>query len=57
MNHKDLDVWKKSMDLVETIYVDLKHFQTQKIWFKSQMRRAVALIPSNIAEGSSTKRR
>ena len=20
MNHKDLDVWKKSMDLVETIY-------------------------------------
>jgi four helix bundle protein len=55
MNHKDLDVWKKSMDL-ETIYKLTQTFpDTEKIWFKSQMRRAVS-IPSNIAE-ESTKRR
>jgi four helix bundle protein len=56
MNHKDLDVWKKSMDLVETIYKLTQTFpDTEKFGIKSQMRRAAVSIPSNIAEGAARK--
>jgi len=56
MNHKDLDVWKKSMDLVETIYrLTLKFPDAEKFGLTSQMRRAAVSIPSNIAEGSARK--
>ena len=56
MNHKDLDVWKKSMDLVETIYKLTQKFpESEKFGLTSQMRRAAVSIPSNIAEGSARK--
>jgi four helix bundle protein len=56
MNHKDLDVWKKSMDLVETIYKLTQTFpDAEKFGLTSQMRRSAVSIPSNIAEGAARK--
>lgn len=56
MNHKDLDVWKKSMDLVEAVYVLTQTFpDAEKFGLISQMRRCAVSIPSNIAEGSARK--
>ncbi|WP_282134429.1 four helix bundle protein [Seonamhaeicola maritimus] len=56
MDHKDLDVWKKSMDLVTEVYGWTKHFpDEEKFGLISQMRRAAVSIPSNIAEGSARK--
>ena len=56
MNHKDLDVWKKSMDLVEAIYrLTLKFPDAEKFGLTSQMRRVAVSIPSNIAEGAARK--
>ena len=56
MNHKDLDVWKKSMDLVEVIYKLTAQFpKDERFGIISQMRRAAVSIPSNIAEGAARK--
>jgi len=56
MNHKDLDVWKKSMDLVELIYSVTSQFPSdERFGLVSQMRRAAVSIPSNIAEGAARK--
>lgn len=56
MNHKDLDVWKKSMDLVVKVYQITQLFpDTEKFGLTSQMRRSAVSIPSNIAEGAARK--
>ena len=56
MNHKDLDVWKRSMDLVEEIYKITSHFPSSEVYgLTSQLRRAAVSVPSNIAEGASRK--
>lgn len=56
MNHKDLEVWKKSMDLVIEVYQITRLFpDSEKFGLTSQMRRAVVSIPSNIAEGAARK--
>lgn len=56
MDHKDLDVWKKSIDLVELIYsLTLSFPETERFGLTSQMRRAAVSISSNIAEGSARK--
>lgn len=56
MNLKDLEVWKKSMDLVEMVYRLTDDFpDSEKFGLKNQIRRAVVSIPSNIAEGSGRK--
>ena len=55
-DHKDLDVWKQSMLLVEAIYLLTKEFPVdEKYGLSSQMKRAVVSIPSNIAEGAGRK--
>ena len=52
--HKDLDVWKLGMDLVEKIYVITKDFPKEELYgLTSQVRRSAVSIPSNIAEGCS----
>jgi four helix bundle protein len=52
--HKDLDVWQKSVALVEKIYVLTGAFPKEEIYgLTNQMRRAAVSIPSNIAEGSA----
>ena len=56
MNHKELDVWKRSMDLVEFIYRVSNSFpEVEKFGLTSQIRRAAVSIPSNIAEGAGRK--
>jgi len=51
--HKDLDVWKKSMDIVTEIYRVTKDFPKEEVYgLTNQMRRSVVSIPSNIAEGA-----
>ncbi|NIK92515.1 four helix bundle protein [Mangrovimonas sp. CR14] len=56
MDHKDLDVWKKSMDLVVEVYAWTSGLpDSEKFGLMSQMRRAAVSIPSNIAEGSARK--
>ena len=54
MIHKDLDVWKKSIDFVTEIYEITRAFPKDEIYgLTSQIRRAAVSIPSNIAEGSA----
>ena len=51
-SHKDLLVWQRSMDLVETVYRLTGSFPSMEQWgLVSQMRRAAISVPSNIAEG------
>lgn len=51
-SYKDLDVWKKSIDLSKKIYLLTKDFPKEEIYgLVSQMRRCGVSIPSNIAEG------
>lgn len=53
-NHKDLEVWKKSIELSKNIYVLTKVFPREEIYgLTSQIRRSAVSIPSNIAEGSA----
>ena len=55
-SHKDLDVWKKSMTLVENIYKITNEFPTNETYgLTSQLKRASISIPSNIAEGAARK--
>ncbi len=54
--HKDLDVWKLSMDLVVDIYQITDSLPKSELFgFTSQIRRAAVSVPSNIAEGSARK--
>jgi four helix bundle protein len=56
MDHKDLEVWKKSMDLVVKVYQITQLFpDAEKFGLTSQMKRAAVSIPSNIAEGAARK--
>lgn len=59
MDHKELIVWQKAMDLVDEIYRLVKHLPKEETYALSdQMRRCCVSIPSNIAEGfdrNSTK--
>ncbi|NCC35667.1 MAG: four helix bundle protein [Chloroflexia bacterium] len=51
-SYRDLEVWQRSMDLVEEIYLLTRHLpKTELFGLTSQMRRAAISIPSNIAEG------
>jgi four helix bundle protein len=58
-NFKELKVWQKAVDFAVEIYAVTKVFPSEeKFGLVSQMRRAGASIPSNIAEGcgkTSTK--
>lgn len=55
-SHKDLIVWRESMDFAIEIYRATKGFpEHEKYGLIRQMRRAAVSIPSNIAEGSARK--
>ncbi len=52
--HKDLDLWKASMDFVVDLYKTTEMLPaSEKFGLISQMRRAGVSIPSNIAEGAA----
>lgn len=51
-SYRDLEVWKKSVELVVEIYQLAKKFPREEIYgLSSQIKRAAVSIPSNIAEG------
>jgi four helix bundle protein len=53
MNHKELDVWKVSTELVTFIYKYTENFpKNEQFGLTNQIRRSAVSIPSNIAEGS-----
>ncbi len=52
--HKDLNIWKDSVELVVDIYKLTTGFSSEeKYGIVSQFRRAAVSIPSNIAEGAA----
>ena len=52
-NFKELLVWRKSIDLVKSVYQLTSSLPTEeKFGLISQMNRSSVSIPSNIAEGS-----
>ena len=53
-DHRDLDVWKKSIDLVVEVYEFTRKFPKEELYgLTSQIRRSVISIPSNISEGAA----
>jgi len=54
--HRNLDVWKKSMEFVRDVYQATEPFPKAETYgLISQMRRAAISIPSNLAEGAARK--
>ena len=52
--HKDLDVWKESLELANKIYSLTRTFpKFERFGLSSQMERAAVSITSNIAEGAA----
>ncbi len=52
--HKKLNVWHKSIDLVQKIYEMTETFpKIENYGITNQIRRAAVSIPSNIAEGAA----
>jgi four helix bundle protein len=48
-NHKDLEVWKQSIEFVKDIYENTKCYPEEEIIrITNQIRRAAVSIPSNI---------
>jgi len=51
---KDLEIWKRGIDIVETIYRITQPFSEKELYgLTNQLRRAAVSVPSNIAEGFS----
>lgn len=53
-NFRDLNVWKKGIEIVKEVYRTVNSFPKQEFYgLSSQMQRCAVSIPSNIAEGFS----
>ena len=53
-SHRDLIVWQKAMDLAEIVYHLAAKFPAKETYrLGSQVTRAAASVPANIAEGSA----
>ena len=51
-NFRDLDIWKKVIEIVKDIYLIVKKFPKLELYsLTNQMQRASLSIPSNVAEG------
>ena len=51
-SYKDLNIWKRSIEIVEEVYKITENFPKEEIYgLTSQLRRSAVSIPSNIAEG------
>lgn len=53
-SHRDLNVWQLGMDIAERVYSLTQSFPTEeRFGLTSQLRRACASVPANIAEGNA----
>jgi four helix bundle protein len=53
-SHRDLEVWKKAIELAKTIYEVTGSFPKEELFgLATQMRRASVSVASNIAEGAA----
>ena len=51
-NFRDLDIWKKGIEIVKDIYTIVRKFPKLELYsLTNQMQRASLSIPTNIAEG------
>ncbi len=56
MDHKELDVWKESINLVKMIYAKTRDFPKDEIFgLTSQIKRAAVSVPSNISEEAARR--
>lgn len=56
-NFRELNLWKKAMNLVTLIYKTTKSFpKEEQFGLTNQIRRCAISIPSNIAEGAGRER-
>ena len=54
LNHKDLDVWRKSINLVKQVYRLIENMpDSERFGLTNQMKRSAVSITSNIAEGAA----
>ena len=52
--HEKLDVWRKAIDFVVTVYKVTETFpKEERFGLTAQLRRAVVSVPANIAEGAA----
>jgi four helix bundle protein len=55
-SHRDLVVWNKAMDLTVAVYELTRSFpRTEEYRLISQITRAAASVPANIAEGNGRR--
>lgn len=53
-SYRDLNVWQQAMDLAELCYRSTRSFPKEELYGAvTQIRRAAASIPANIAEGNA----
>lgn len=57
LSYRDLDVWQRSMDLVDSVIGDLKAMPRMEFDLRRQIQRAAISVPSNVAEGWRRKKR
>ena len=51
-SYKNLEAWKRSMQLVKEVYLLVKNFPKEELYgLTSQIKRASVSVPANIAEG------
>jgi four helix bundle protein len=54
-SHRDLEVWKFSIELVLKVYKKLEDLPPSELYaLASQIKRSVISVPSNIAEGAAS---
>lgn len=55
-NFRELDIWKKGIELVKKVYKITEKFPNHELYgLTSQMRRCAVSVPSNVAEGFRRK--
>ncbi len=57
-SYRDLEVWKKSMDVVVQCYETTRSFpSSEQYGLTGQIQRAAVSVPANIAEGQARQHR
>jgi four helix bundle protein len=53
-SHRDLNVWQLGMDIAQQVYQVTQNYPREEIYgLTSQLRRAAASVPANVAEGNA----